>query len=90
MTAPPWYHKEAIEHELERCGARTWRYQDDQARFRDEEQAGPADVELASEVYGAVLGGAAEILKTLGQLQDSVGDDKIAEALFARHPSDHR
>jgi hypothetical protein len=88
MTAPDWYHREAIEHELERLGARTWRYRDDHAQFRDERQAGPADVELASEVYGAVLGAAPAILTTLGQLQDDIGDARIAEALFVHHPSD--
>ena len=82
MKAPGWYYREQIEHELERLGARTWRYQDDQARFRDERKAAPADVELASEVYGAVLGQAPAVLETLSQLQDGVGDDRIAEALF--------
>lgn len=82
MTAPGWYYKEQIEHELERLGARTWRFQDDRAHFRDEEKAGQADVELASEVYGAVLGQAPAVLETLSQLQDGVGDDRIAEALL--------
>jgi hypothetical protein len=82
MTAPGWYYKEKIEHELERLGSSTWRYQDDQARFKDEEKADPADVELTSEVYGAVLGHAPTVLETLSQLQDGVGDDRIAEALL--------
>jgi hypothetical protein len=88
MTAPLWYYKEAIEHELERLGAQTWRYQDDPARFRNEEQANPADVELTSAVYGAVVSDPAEILKTLGQLHDSIGDDKIADALFGHNQPD--
>ena len=82
MTAPGWYYREKIEHELERLLARTWRYQDDPAHFRDEGKAAPADVELASEVYGAVLGQAPAVLETLSQLQDGVGDDRIAEALL--------
>lgn len=82
MTGPGWYYKEQIEHELERLGAQTWRYQDDRAHFRDEGKAGPADVELASDVYGAVLGQARAVLEALGQLQDGVGDDRIAETLF--------
>jgi hypothetical protein len=85
MAAPGWYFKEQMEHELERLGAQTWRYQDDRARFRDEQKAAPADVELASDVYGAVLGQAATVLETLSRLHDGVGDEKIAEALF-RHP----
>jgi hypothetical protein len=86
MAAPGWYYREQIEHELERLGAMTWRYQDDQARFRDEQQAAPADVELTSEIYGAVLGQAATVLETLSRLTDGVGDDKIAEALFGHTP----
>ncbi|MBO0684556.1 MAG: hypothetical protein J2P45_15470 [Candidatus Dormibacteraeota bacterium] len=82
MAAPGWYSKEQIEHELKRLGAETWRYQDDQARFIDEQKAAPADVELASDVYGAVLGQAAAVLETLSRLHDGVGDDRIAEALF--------
>jgi hypothetical protein len=87
MTTPGWYYKETIEHELERLGAETWHYQDDHTQFRDERQAGPDDVELASAVYGAVLGSAAGVLETLGQLQDGVGDDRIAEALLGRDPT---
>ncbi len=82
MAAPGWYYKEQIEYELERLGAMTWRYQDNQARFRDEQKAAPADVELTSEVYGAILGQADAVLETLSRLHDGVGDDKIAEALF--------
>ena len=90
MATPGWYYKEQIEHELGRLGARTWRYQDDQARFRDEQKAVPADVELTSEIYGAVLGQAAAILETLSRLHDGVGDDKIAEALFGHTPFERR
>lgn len=82
MTAPGWYYKEQIEHELERLGALTWRFQDDRAHFKDERMASASDVELASEVYGAVLGQAPAVLETLSQLQDGVGDDRIAEALL--------
>jgi hypothetical protein len=82
MAAPDWYYREQIEHELERLGSRTWRYQDERARYKDEGEAAPADVELASEVYGAVLGQAADVLETLSHLQDGVGDERIAEALF--------
>ncbi len=86
MAAPGWYYKEQIEFELERLGAMTWRYQDDQARFRDEREAAPADVELTSDVYGSVLRRADAVLETLSRLQDGVGDDKIAEALFGHSP----
>lgn len=82
MTAPGWYYKEQIKHELERLGARTWQYQDDRTHFSDERSAGPTDIELASEVYGAVLGQAPAMLEMLSQLQDGVGDDRIAEALL--------
>lgn len=90
MAAPGWYYKEQIEHELERLGARTWRYQDEQARFRDEQKAAPADVELASEVYGAILGQADAVLETLSRLHDGVGDDGIADALFGHTPFERR
>lgn len=90
MAAPGWYYKEQIEHELQRLGAQTWRYQGDPARFRDEQKAAPADVELASDVYGAVLGQADTVLETLSRLHDGVGDDRIAEALFRQPPFERR
>jgi len=86
MASPSWYYREQIEHELDRLGARTWRFQDDHTRFKDEQRAAPADVELASEVYGAVLGQPASVLETLSRLHDGVGDDKIAEALLRQTP----
>ncbi len=33
-----------------------------------------------------VLSPAAEVLQTLEQLEDNIGDDRIAEALFGHHP----
>lgn len=87
MTSPDWYYKEAIEHELERLHAQTWRYQAEHARFLDEHQAQSGQVELASDVYGAVLVSPAAVLRTLSQLQDGVGDDRIAQALFGNEPS---
>ena len=90
MAGPGWYYKERIEHELQRLGATSWRYQDDQTRFRDEEKAAPSDVELASEVYGAILGQAEAVLETLSRLHDGVGDDRIAEALFGHTPFERR
>jgi hypothetical protein len=87
MTSPPWYYKQAIEHELERLRAQTWTYLDDHAQFRDGQKAEPGDVELASDVYGALLGTPANVLETLEQLQDGIGDDRIAEALFGQKPA---
>jgi hypothetical protein len=86
VTRPGWYYKEAIEYHLKRLGAQTWRCQTEQTRFKVEEQAKPTDVELSSDVYGAVLSPAAEVLQTLEQLEDNIGDDRIAEALFGHHP----
>ena len=65
-------------------------YQDDRAQFRDRQQAGPADVELSSDVYGAVLLPADRVLKALQQLQEGVGDNRIADVLFGHRPSDCR
>jgi hypothetical protein len=86
MTEPGWYYKERIENELQRLGARTWRYHDDRGEFNDARQAAPADVELESETYGAVLGPAEAILDKLSHLNDGIGDDRIAEALFRQTP----
>jgi hypothetical protein len=47
MPEAEWYYKERIENELERLGARTWRYQDDRGEFKDAQQAALADVELS-------------------------------------------
>jgi hypothetical protein len=90
MAEPGWYYKERIEYELQRLGARTWRYHDDPDKFKDARQAAPADVELVSEVYGAVLGPAEAVLDTLSHLNDNVGDDRIAEALFRQTPFQRR
>lgn len=89
MTDPGWYYKEQIEHELDRLGAKTWRYQDHRGKFVDELKAAPADVELRSDVYGAVLGQAATFIETLSRLHDGVGDDRIAEALLRGTPPHH-
>jgi hypothetical protein len=86
MTSPNWYYRETIEHELERLGATTWRYMDDPGGYRDEQQAAPAQVELSSEIYGAVLGQPEDFLRTLGHLQDNSGDDRIAEAIRGPQP----
>lgn len=81
MARPGWYYKEQIEHELQRLGARTWRYNDDHIGFRDPSQAAAADVELISDVYGAVLAPPDAVLETLSHLTDGAGDDRIAEAV---------
>jgi hypothetical protein len=49
-------------------------------------QAKTNDVELSSDVHGAVLSPAAAVLQTLEQLEDNIGDDRIAEALLGHHP----
>lgn len=90
MTEETWYYKERIESELQRLGAQTWRYQDDRDRFRDAQQAAPADVELTSDMYGAVLGQAEDVLATLSRLNDGIGDDRIAEALQRQPPLERR
>jgi hypothetical protein len=90
MTEPVWYYKERIESELQRLGALTRRYQNDRDRFRDAQQAAPTDVELTSDVYGAVLGQAEDVLATLSRLNNGIGDDRIAEALLRQRPPEHR
>jgi hypothetical protein len=87
VTSPDWYYKEAIEHELERLAAVTWRLQADQARFRDEALAAAGEVELSSDVYGALLLTPADVLRRLSQLQDGVGDERISHALFGNDPA---
>ena len=82
MNSSGWYFKEAIEHQLERLGAETWRFQGKQAQFKVPEEAKENEVEFSSAVYGAVLRPADEALRTLEQLHDNVGDAGIAEALF--------
>jgi hypothetical protein len=90
MTESGWYYRERIEGELQRLASRTWRYHDDRGEFRDAGQAALADVELTSEVYGAVLGQAQAVLDMLSQLNDGVGDDRIAEVLFRHRPFQRR
>jgi hypothetical protein len=82
MTAPGWYFKEAIEEHLERLGAQTWTYQEDPTHFKVTGQTGEGAVELSSNVYGAVVRPAQEVLDTLGRLRDDIGDERIAEALM--------
>jgi hypothetical protein len=86
MTDPAWYYREQIEFELDRLGATTWRYQDRRGEFVDELKAAPAEVELRSDVYGAVLGQATAFVETLSRLHDGAGDDGVAEALLRRTP----
>ncbi len=88
MDSPTWFYREAIVHQLQRTGAETWRFQDEQARFRVEDSGAGGDVELSSGVYGAVLRPAGEVLQTLRHLRDGVGDAGIAEALMGHEPAD--
>jgi hypothetical protein len=90
MTDPGWYYRERIESELDRLGATTWRYQEQSGEFVVELEAAPGDVELRSDVYGAVLDQATAFLATLSRLRDGVGDDRIAEALLRRPPDRER
>jgi hypothetical protein len=82
MTDPGWYYREQIEHELDRLEATTWRYQDQRDEFVDERKASPSEVELKSDVYGAVLGEATIFVEALKRLHDGAGDDRVAEALL--------
>lgn len=84
MTAPGWYFREEIEYQLDRLGAMTWRYQEQSGEFVVELEAAPGEVELRSDVYGAVLNQPTAFLATLSGLRDRVGDDRIAEALLRR------
>jgi hypothetical protein len=84
MSSSGWYFKEAIEHQLERLGAETWRFHGERDQFKVPEEAKENEVELSSAVYGAVLRPPEEALRTLQQLHDNVGDAGIAEALFGR------
>lgn len=90
MTNPGWYYREEIEYELDRLEATTWRYQEQRGEFVVELEAAPGDVELRSEVYGAVLNRPTAFLATLSRLRDGVGDDGIAEALLRRSPDRER
>lgn len=83
MTNPGWYYREEIEYQLDRLGAITWRCQES-GGFLVEREAAPGDVELRSDVYGAVLNQPTALLATLSRLRDRVGDDRIAEALLRR------
>ena len=78
---------EEIEYQLRRLGAESWRLQDDPALFKVRGSAGESDVELSSDVYGAILRPARDIVETLKQLNDDVGDARIAEALLGAEPA---
>lgn len=84
MNDPGWYYREEIEYELVRLEATTWRFQERSGEFVVELEAAPGDVELRSEVYGAVLNQPTAFLATLSRLRDGVGDDGVAEALLRR------
>jgi hypothetical protein len=84
MIEPGWYYREEIEYQLDRLGATTWRYQEQSDGFVVGLEAAPGEVELRSDVYGAVLNQPAAFLATLSRLRDRVGDDRIAEALLRR------
>ena len=87
MDSPAWFYREAIEYQLQRLGAVSWRLQDEPALFMARESAVDGDVELSSDVYGAFLRSAHEILETLKQLNDDVGDARVAEALQGAEPA---
>jgi len=87
LNNPAWFYKEAIEHQLQRLGAETWLFQGEQAKFRVGDAGVDGDVELSSTVYGATLRPASEVLETLRQLNDDVGDARIAEALLGAEPA---
>jgi hypothetical protein len=87
LNSPSWFYREAIEYQLQRLGARTWRLQDQSALFKVEESGAEGDVELSSDVYGAILRPARQVLETLQQLKDDVGDARVAEALLGAEPT---
>ena len=89
LDSPAWFYREAIEYQLQRLGAKTWRLQDEPALFKAGESAVAGEVELSSDIYGAILRPAREILETLKQLNDDVGDARIAEALLGAEPAGH-
>ena len=90
LNSPTWFYKEAIEHQLQRLGAETWRFQGERAKFKVGDAGADGDVELSSTVYGATLRPASEVLGTLRQLNDGVGDARIAEALLGAEPAGPR
>jgi hypothetical protein len=90
LDSPGWFYREAIEYQLQRLGARSWRLQDVPALFKVQESATDGDVELSSDVYGAFLRSASEVLETLKQLKDNVGDARVAEALQGPEPAGPR
>jgi hypothetical protein len=87
LDAPAWFYREAIEYELQRLGAGSWRLQDEPALFKVQESAAGGVVELSSDIYGAFLRSAREVLETLKQLNDGVGDARVAEALQGAEPA---
>lgn len=87
MGSPAWFYREAIEYQLQRLGAGSWRLQFEPALFRVQQSAADGDVELSSDVYGAFLRSPSEVLETLKQLKDDVGDARVAEALQGAEPA---
>jgi len=90
LDSPTWFYREEIEYQLLRLGAQSWHFQDKPALFKVGESGVEGDVELSSDVYGATLRPASEILETLKQLNDDVGDARIAEALLGAEPAGPR
>ena len=90
MDSPAWFYREAIEYQLQRLGAQGWRLQDEPSLFKVEASAVEGDIELSSEVYGAILRPAREVLETLKHLNDDVGDARVAEALLGAEPAGPR
>jgi hypothetical protein len=90
LDSPAWFYREAIEYQLQRLGAESWRFQDEQARFKVQGSAADGDIELSSDVYGATLRQGSAILDILKQLNDDVGDARIAEALLGAEPAGPR
>ena len=90
LDSPTWFYREAIEYQLHRLGAEGWRLQDEPALFKVEGSAADGDVELSSDVYGAILRQAREVLETLKHLNDNVGDARVAQALLGADPAGPR
>ena len=90
MDSPAWFYKEAIEYQLQRLGAESWHFQGEPARFKVQKSAVEGEVELSSDIYGAVLRPAGQVLEALKQLKDDVGDARIAEVLLGAEPAGPR
>ena len=76
------YAREAVEHELERIGATTWRLILDRSWFKGRD-FGPGEVEFSSDEWGATCATPAKILADLRMVPDGAGDEGIAMAWFA-------